>query len=522
MSTNGVNQAFLNGLKVKLGSHGKKSSGITFELKSVFDEMAKKGLIKDTDGKGLSKQDAANLYAELNKMHEATNRDTNYAKMKVGQEFDYTADEMKALAKAAGYEIVEPESEETKPKTEVTSENQAQPGNENQVSPDGGHIEDEHDTLAKAGDGVKNLLLGEGNGELVTAHEPMILTNITGPSNAPEYEMARLANVPEDFNADGQVGKTDGHNYYINGVQVSKEAYDVAKAKAESGAGDGVKNLLLGEGDGVLVTAHEPMIMTNITGPSNDPKYEMARLANVPEDFNADGQVGKTDGHNYYINGVQVSKEAYDVAKAKALAKNEPPKTYTQEEIDAKIASLQPGEEFRYQYNSSYDYGFMKGSQSYPVTWRRNEDGTLTKTEQRIMRFGPHAIDIKQVPFNKHIDANGRVIAEDFLSRNTKLKGTRYFDEQGNAVKEVVDLSLVDNTEYKFDSVLTLVNYSMNKGFDGNKPTSAEVTDSNGNVKFTYKNGKYYNSIGIKIPQNMVENYMQNHNGLSIVARFDT
>ena len=100
MSTNGINEVFNSDFKIKLGNRGPKSSGITFELKSVFDEMAKRGMIKDTDGKGLTKQDALNLYAELNKIHEQTNRATNYTTMQVGQEFEYTADEMKALLKA--------------------------------------------------------------------------------------------------------------------------------------------------------------------------------------------------------------------------------------------------------------------------------------------------------------------------------------------------------------------------------------------------------------------------------------
>lgn len=37
MSTNGVNEAFNAGHIVKLQNRGPKSSGITFELKSVFD-----------------------------------------------------------------------------------------------------------------------------------------------------------------------------------------------------------------------------------------------------------------------------------------------------------------------------------------------------------------------------------------------------------------------------------------------------------------------------------------------------
>ena len=90
--------------------------------------MTKQGVIKDTDGKGLTKQDALNLYNVLNKMHEETNRATNYTTMGVGAEFNYSAAEMKTLAKAAGYEIVEqPASDAAKEgSTDATSETDGQ------------------------------------------------------------------------------------------------------------------------------------------------------------------------------------------------------------------------------------------------------------------------------------------------------------------------------------------------------------------------------------------------------------
>ena len=88
--------------------------------------MTKQGVIKDTDGKGLTKQDALNLYNVLNKMHEETNRATNYTTMGVGAEFNYSAAEMKTLAKAAGYEI-QPASDAAKEgSTDATSETDGQ------------------------------------------------------------------------------------------------------------------------------------------------------------------------------------------------------------------------------------------------------------------------------------------------------------------------------------------------------------------------------------------------------------
>lgn len=93
-----INNVFKTGQKIELQNRGSKSSGITFELKSVFDDLAKQGIIKDTDGKGLTKQDALNLYNMLNQILQNTGRATNYTTMQTGQSFEYSADEMKALA----------------------------------------------------------------------------------------------------------------------------------------------------------------------------------------------------------------------------------------------------------------------------------------------------------------------------------------------------------------------------------------------------------------------------------------
>ena len=101
----GVN-FFNQNQEIKLQNRGARSSGITFELKSVFEDLVNKGVIRDKDGKGLTKADALNLFNKLDSIHKNTNRATNYTSMQAGQSFTYSAAEMKALAEAAGYEIV--------------------------------------------------------------------------------------------------------------------------------------------------------------------------------------------------------------------------------------------------------------------------------------------------------------------------------------------------------------------------------------------------------------------------------
>lgn len=109
----GVNEALKSGYTIKLENRGPRSSGLTFELKTVFDEMAKKGLIKDKDGKGLTQEDALNMYAKLNEIHQSEGMDTNYSQMQAGQEIKYSAEQLLALAESSGYEVVESTPETT-------------------------------------------------------------------------------------------------------------------------------------------------------------------------------------------------------------------------------------------------------------------------------------------------------------------------------------------------------------------------------------------------------------------------
>ncbi len=133
----GVNEALKSGYTIKLENRGPRSSGITFELKTIFDEMAKKGLIKDKDGKGLTKQDALNMYAKLNEIHKADGKATNYTRMQAGQEFSYSAEQLLALAEASGYEVVEAGLEAApEPEAEPEPESEPQPEPEPEPVPD--------------------------------------------------------------------------------------------------------------------------------------------------------------------------------------------------------------------------------------------------------------------------------------------------------------------------------------------------------------------------------------------------
>ena len=380
MGTNGINEALSAGFKVKLQNRGAKSSGITFELKSVFDELAKQGLIKDTDGKGLTKQDALNLYNELNKIHQETKRATNYTTMQVGQEFDYTADEMKALAKAAGYEVVEQPLTETPP-TEQPSEPET-PSDDETVTPQ--------------------------------QEEPVV----TGPSDDPEYEQSRLSLVEADFDVNGQVGKISDGKYYINGKEVSKDVYDTAKAKAMSApAGmhhlpdikpdevvpDGVKSVEIlkdkikeNRSENRELRADLREMRKEIRQANQDERRKdrlerqeirqenrlERRLDKVTPTFDYDGNVGKILGGKFYLNGKEVTAREFEIANTKAYAaKNRAElEPFTSEQIaDMQVSVL----------NLKYEFA-------------EDENGNMKLYTQGVVGFlaGPNEItdDIKYIP----------------------------------------------------------------------------------------------------------------------------
>ena len=328
MGTNGINEALSAGFKVKLQNRGAKSSGITFELKSVFDELAKQGLIKDTDGKGLTKQDALNLYNELNKIHQETKRATNYTTMQVGQEFDYTADEMKALAKAAGYEVVEQPLTETPPTAPEQPSEPEPPSDDGTVTPQ--------------------------------QEEPVV----TGPSDDPEYEQSRLSLVEADFDVNGQVGKISDGKYYINGKEVSKDVYDTAKAKAMSASAgmhslpdikpdevvpDGVKSVEIlkdkikeNRSENRELRADLREMRKEIRQANQDERRKdrlerqeirqenrlERRLDKVTPTFDYDGNVGKILDGKFYLNGKEVTAGEFNAANNPSK-----PKTMSDEQL---------------------------------------------------------------------------------------------------------------------------------------------------------------------------------------------
>ena len=302
MGTNGINDVFNSGFKVKLQNRGPKSSGITFELKSVFDEMAKQGLIKDTDGKGFTKNDALNLYNELNKIHQETNRATNYTTMQVGQQFDYTADEMKALAKAAGYEITGQPEHVLTPAPEVDQNPPQQPP---AVSDDGAPDVSQQPPAASQ-DGVTDVP------EQPPAADEPPLTSL--PDIQADIEMEDLQSLSleelrqriKDNNAENR-----DLNAEIRGIRKEKRAEDAAARKE-------MRQEARLEAQQARQEKREARMEARM-----EQKILKETLKNTEATFQSGGQTGKIVDEKYYINNKEVTKEAFEAAQTKALSNEE-------------------------------------------------------------------------------------------------------------------------------------------------------------------------------------------------------
>ena len=94
--------------KIVLSARGKKTSGVSWELKQKFLDWQKSGKIVDRDGNGIfDSAQASGLANKLAEIHKKALSDDDYwKKMPVGRTFDYTEEQMLALLDAAGFDMV--------------------------------------------------------------------------------------------------------------------------------------------------------------------------------------------------------------------------------------------------------------------------------------------------------------------------------------------------------------------------------------------------------------------------------
>ncbi len=513
MATNGINEAFNAGFKVKLQNRGANSSGITFELKSVFDELAKQGLIKDTDGKGLTKQEALNLYAKLNEIHEATKRATNYTKMQVGQEFTYTADEMKALAQAAGYEVVE-----QSPTVPLKKSVDELPPLESPVSPSD-MVGIDINSIKLPTPETPDVLADENNldsPEQKTFEEQIedrggkIINRFV---DGKESEIVVMKNNNEknryqvitDENGNKSVGEklytvsTAGKNTYVTETQHNKNIQDLGFDP--SNIPDGVtfsyvsmggKPVLVAKKDGKTMNAEQ--IKDSVAEPLADVKPEVKlAILDQPPLVRQNPEADKVEPEDE----LAVSDYTHVVKQ-----KPEADKNYSNEEIMQNINNLKPGEEFRYQHKWNINWGTGSSSGTEPVIWKRLDDGTLTKTTKQTYTNSHHRL--RFAPFVEHYSSDGKTkLSQEFSAESLKffpeLRTTTNYNNGGAIVDTVTDLTNMAYFEkqqeyHPVDKLLSSIAQLPPRYSE--LISSQEIKNKNGETVLSFKDGQFINQKG--------------------------
>lgn len=235
--------------------------------------------------------------------------------------------------------------------------------------------------------------------------------------------------------------------------------------------------------------------------PENSPKALTVRTLKAPAtgdvyaEVNADGTTSQYNLKDrtvtlYDKDGNKLRTSSMDKSdEVKSQPKESPSKKLTQQEIDAKLANLKPGESYSYTQKSEAKTGVGFMSTLQTVTWKRNEDGTLQSTVAELM--GRKAVKLTTV----YSSDRSRKISEQRVNEELKLVNNVNYDDNGKPKNEVMNLSGYSNTSSM--SLAGLLLRQMKK--NANSYSSSEVRNVSGDVILSFKNGAWYNSKGKEV-----------------------
>lgn len=161
------------------------------------------------------------------------------------------------------------------------------------------------------------------------------------------------------------------------------------------------------------------------------------------------------------------------------------PKNLNSEDIKQNVLNLKPGETYTYQSKIS--------GESKPVTWKRNEDGTLSCSKPQLIFKG-------RIPQNEILDTGyspdmkTKLYEDKYNSTRLGLKTRVFYDENEKATKDVTNLenytvSLGAGT--KEGNLIRLMNNT--------KASSKEIKDTEGNTILRFVDGHFENAKGKEI-----------------------
>ena len=183
-------------------------------------------------------------------------------------------------------------------------------------------------------------------------------------------------------------------------------------------------------------------------------------------------------------------------------------KKLTSEDIQNSIKNLKPGESYTYTNTISSKWGNGSSYEQKTITWRREADSTLTKTnlepsfDSNGRRFS--------MSVSEHYSADGTTL----LSRDTtastlrfarELRSTENY-ENGKPATLTTNLSNMDKQLNKlilhssYDSVTRLLKSLSEQPLNqSSKFSTQEFKDSNGNSAVIFKDNKFFNADGKEI-----------------------
>ena len=221
------------------------------------------------------------------------------------------------------------------------------------------------------------------------------------------------------------------------------------------------------------------------------------------------GMILSKDGKNYQINpngtlGAEIKADApapapetkeapqtEDKPKQNIPAESDKPHKLTKEEINENINNLKPGESYSYSLTTSNPMGSTKA----PVTWTRNDDGTLTRTRKEA-NFSNKSFDTLKTVYSED---RSRVISQDTqeLMFGAQVVVSNQYDESGNVTSKSIDMQDLMNSQRGRMMLTSDLTNPITKKADKYAEQTFKNTD--GEVLVTYKDGQWFNDEGKEI-----------------------
>ena len=216
-----------------------------------------------------------------------------------------------------------------------------------------------------------------------------------------------------------------------------------------------------------------------------------------------DSMVFTKDGKNYQINpngtlGAEIKADTpvstspeTKPDKADKPSTSEEPRQLTKEEINGNINNLKPGESYTYTQTINTGMGYSQG----PVTWTRNEDGTLTRTEKSA-NFSTRRFDTLNTVYSED---RSKVISQDTQEHMFGMQTvvSNLYDDAGNIKSQSIDLQSILNS--KRGSYMMPSDFTSTTTRGAGKYAEQTFKNTDGEVLLTYKDGQWFNEKGKEI-----------------------